>query len=304
MVYSAYISIIICSFSLCIGFPFKLPHHIQPSHPKHGCDICADIVFLFDDSSSIPVADPHGFHKMKDFMVAVVQSFSNFGPPNGVQVSVVLVAHTVRNYFYLNNFTHEADIVHNMKIFPEIKGSATAIGEGLKFVREKSFLPKFGGERLCADKFLILLTDGKHNLGALPKPQAEALKDEGVTIFVIGVGPKVLMSELLAIASKPEYVFNVTDFNQLAAINDRIVDDACKVAKDSKLTPQPCSLEQISKTLIPYGYALVPVFYPLTKKKMSWPPAFQGLDQLDNEHHLPWLTHNEHSHKHGGRWDK
>ncbi|VDH96524.1 Hypothetical predicted protein [Mytilus galloprovincialis] len=213
---------------------------------------------------------------MKDFMVAVVQSFTNFGPPDGVQVSVVLVAHTVRNYFYLNNFTQETDIVHHMKIFPELKGSATAIGEGLKFVREKSFLPKFGGERLCANKFLVLLTDGKHNLGALPKPQAEALKYDGVTIFVIGVGPKVLMSELLAIASKPEYVFNVTDFDQLATINDRIVDDACNVAR----------------------YALVPVFYPLTQKKAPWPPGLLGLDQLANQHHLPWLAHNEHRHQH------
>ncbi|XP_076080384.1 collagen alpha-1(XIV) chain-like [Mytilus galloprovincialis] len=235
---------------------------------------------------------------MKDFMVAVVQSFTNFGPPDGVQVSVVLVAHTVRNYFYLNNFTQETDIVHHMKIFPELKGSATAIGEGLKFVREKSFLPKFGGERLCANKFLVLLTDGKHNLGALPKPQAEALKYDGVTIFVIGVGPKVLMSELLAIASKPEYVFNVTDFDQLATINDRIVDDACNVAKGSKLTKQPCSLKEISKTLIPYGYALVPVFYPLTQKKAPWPPGLLGLDQLTNQHHLPWLAHNEHRHQH------
>ena len=69
---------------------------------------------------------------MKQFMVAVVQSFSHFGPPSGVQVSVVLVAHTVRNHFYLNNFTDVSHIAHTINTFPELSGSATAIGEGLK----------------------------------------------------------------------------------------------------------------------------------------------------------------------------
>ena len=64
----------------------------------------------------------------------------------------------------------------------------------------------------------------------MPRPQASALKADGVAIFTIGVGPNVLMSELLAIASKPEFVFNVTDFTQLTTINETIVDSACKVA--------------------------------------------------------------------------
>ena len=102
------------------------------STEKQGCGICADIVFLFDDSSSIPVADPHGYAKMKQFMVHAIKSFTSFGPPSGVQVSVVLVAHSIRNHFYLNNFTDEKDIVHSILTFPELKGSATAIGEGLK----------------------------------------------------------------------------------------------------------------------------------------------------------------------------
>ena len=67
-------------------------------------------------------------------------------------------------------------------------------------------------------------------MGAMPRPQASALKADGVTIFTIGVGLNVLMSELLAIASKPEFVFNVTDFTQLTTINETIVDSACKVA--------------------------------------------------------------------------
>ena len=69
---------------------------------------------------------------MKQFMVAVIQSFTFFGPPSGVQVSVVLVAHTVRNHLYLKNFTVLSEIIHAVENFPELKGSATAIGEGLK----------------------------------------------------------------------------------------------------------------------------------------------------------------------------
>jgi hypothetical protein len=38
----------------------------------------------------------------------------------------------VRNHFYLNNFTDVSHIVHTINTFPELSGSATAIGEGLK----------------------------------------------------------------------------------------------------------------------------------------------------------------------------
>ena len=58
---------------------------------------------------------------------------------------------------------------------------------------------------------------------------ANQLRQLGVSIFSIGVGPSVSQSELKKIASDPdnEYVFTLSSFNQLASFVDRVSSVSC-----------------------------------------------------------------------------
>jgi hypothetical protein len=77
-------------------------------------------------------------------------------------------------------------------------------------------------------KVLLLLTDGYSN-GIKPLQPADQLRDLGVSIFSIGVGPSVSQSELKEIASDPDsdYVFTLSSFNQLASFVDRVSSVSC-----------------------------------------------------------------------------
>ena len=65
-------------------------------------------------------------------------------------------------------------------------------------------------------KVLIILTDGRSNSGMVSVP-ARQLKNSGVVIFSVGIGPHVSMQELHAMASEPtdKHVIHLENFLQL-----------------------------------------------------------------------------------------
>ena len=80
-------------------------------------------------------------------------------------------------------------------------------------------------------RIAIVLTDGRSNVNPeLTIPSALALREEdGVTIYAVGVGPRVVEAELLGIAGTMDNVrllggFNVVDFENLRG---RVTNDAC-----------------------------------------------------------------------------
>ena len=77
-------------------------------------------------------------------------------------------------------------------------------------------------------KILLLLTDGFSN-GINPQGPANQLRNLGVSIFSIGVGLSVSVSELNRIASDPDefYVLWLKSFNQLAGFMDTVSSVSC-----------------------------------------------------------------------------
>ena len=96
------------------------------------CDVKADIVFLYDDSSSISSNNPGNFNIMKTFMKNVVSKFSSFGP-NGVEFSAVCFSDKVTPHFNLKKYSTEAGLLQGITndVNPS-NGGATHIGSGLK----------------------------------------------------------------------------------------------------------------------------------------------------------------------------
>ena len=74
----------------------------------------------------------------------------------------------------------------------------------------------------------MLLTDGYSN-GINPRGPANQLRNLGVTIFSIGIGSSVSVSELNEIASDPDdvHVLRPSSFNQLVDFVDKVSSVTC-----------------------------------------------------------------------------
>ena len=62
-----------------------------------------------------------------------------------------------------------------------------------------------------------------------PLDQAsQTLKDKGVTIFSLGIGPNIAIIELLQMASDEQHVYNAESFNQLQDVVKTVTQGQCK----------------------------------------------------------------------------
>uniref|UniRef100_A0A8C5KDP2 Collagen, type VI, alpha 6 n=1 Tax=Jaculus jaculus TaxID=51337 RepID=A0A8C5KDP2_JACJA len=197
---------------------------VQEICAEEACkDMKADIMFLVDSSGSI---GPENFSKMKIFMKSLV-SKSQIGPDR-VQIGVVQFSDDSKEEFQLNKFMSQSDISNAIDQMAHI-GETTMTGSALTFV-SRYFSPSKGA-RPNVRKFLILITDGEAQ--DVVKEPAEALRQEGVIIYSVGVfGSNV--TQLEEISGRPEMVFYVENFDILQHIEDDLVLGICSPREECK----------------------------------------------------------------------
>lgn len=110
--------------------------------------------------------------------------------------------------------------------------TSTNTADALTRLRTEVFVPE-GGARaadIAIPRVAVVITDGRSNINAsLTVSTALAVREEGVTVYSVGVGRNIDMDELNAIASSPNNVrllrrFDVTEFDGLRS---RITAEAC-----------------------------------------------------------------------------
>ena len=89
---------------------------------------------------------------------------------------------------------------------------------------------------------LIVLTDGRSTDKQATLAAAAELHKTNVNVFAIGVGSNVDQAELEAIASKPQNVFNVQNFDALDNIQANLKRTACEGKFSSILISEQCTL--------------------------------------------------------------
>ena len=96
-------------------------------------------------------------------------------------------------------------------------GGTRPTGPALQVAHRQVFRSYYGVRPLSdgVPRVIVLLTDGRSNVGVLPHLPAADLKAAGVNIFVIGVGAHIDRNELRRIASAPadDHTFLLKDFN-------------------------------------------------------------------------------------------
>ena len=198
-------------------------NYIRASVIPDVCQTSVDLVFVLDNSGSVGDSN---FRKVKDFVKRVIDFF-NIGR-DGTHVAVVTydtdthIEFNLVKYFTKNDLRNAVDDI-------DYRGFLTYTGEALSEVRT-DVLTAADGMRTDdgIPKIVLLLTDGYSN-GIPPQGPANDLRNSGVSIFSIGVGSSVSVSELNGIASDPDkdYVFRLSSFNQLASFVDRVSSVSC-----------------------------------------------------------------------------
>ncbi|XP_005099133.2 uncharacterized protein LOC101847656 [Aplysia californica] len=182
-----------------------------------------DMAFVLDSSGSVDVAD---YEKSKTFTASIVEGFDV--RPDSVRVAAIAFSKNIAHEFDLNTYNTAQDVKDAvMRIGKESAETRTDLA--LDFLRETIFTHQRGARNNSA-KIAIVQTDGKSTEPALTGPAAQALRDEGIVVFVIGIGSGINETELHTIASSPTCtrVRLLADFTELTSILADIEQAACK----------------------------------------------------------------------------
>lgn len=191
-----------------------------------------DLSFVFDSSGSV---GQRNFELEKDFAINVTRTFS-IGPLD-TQIAAVAYSGFARISFLLDTFNNQSSIIRALGAIEyfDIPGNgrpSTNTADALIRTRQEIFTPS-GGARDTAlgyPRITVVITDGRSNVNrSLTVPSAEALHDNGVTVFAVGVGRRIDMDELNSIASSENFVILLSQFNlmEFVGLQRRISAEAC-----------------------------------------------------------------------------
>lgn len=173
-----------------------------------------ELVFIIDSSESV---GKKNFKKIQDFVISLVDR-TTIGP-NATRIGLVLYSHYIQLVFNLAQYTTKEEVkqvVRNMTY----GGEGTHTGEAIRNATEEAFL----NARPGVTKVAIVITDGQTderepiNLASA----VEAAHAAKIVMYAVGIyntsGPRQneLKRELELIASNPEHVYPINDYNTLS----------------------------------------------------------------------------------------
>ncbi|XP_078580606.1 uncharacterized protein LOC144864418 isoform X3 [Branchiostoma floridae x Branchiostoma japonicum] len=179
-----------------------------------------DLVFLLDGSGSVTAVN---FDLVKDFASGVVSEFQI--STTETRVGVVQFSDTLRTEFFMSSFSTKQQVLQAISDIDYIQGN-TLTGAAITFATASSFSTPAGNRANFPD-FMIVVTDGLSQ-DSVVQP-AQSARDQGITIFAVGVGNEVDFTTLLQITGVPEYILQVTDFSDLLAAQLQVAEIACNL---------------------------------------------------------------------------
>lgn len=168
----------------------------------------ADVVLVMDTSGSMegqPIADAR----------TAAKGFVDRLEPGTDQVSLVSFSDSATVNQVLASYAGALRVA----IDGLSAGGSTNMADGLARARAELDSAR---HRPANAKAIVLLSDGRPNVGGDPLPEATAAKAAGVRIFTIGLGSEVDPALLRSVASSPDDYFYAPSSDQLAAIYQQI----------------------------------------------------------------------------------
>ncbi|XP_053375389.1 cartilage matrix protein-like isoform X2 [Mercenaria mercenaria] len=181
-----------------------------------------DVVFIVDMSSSIWVVD---FQEQLKFLSDLVGFFDING--DNARVGLLTFSTDTRVHFYLNTYNVQEEV---SKAILAIKseGGLTNTHLALQKALYEMMTPMHGS-RSEVDHVIIVFTDGLSRVPRLTARQAHKTHQAGVEVIAVGVGDRTNKAELEQIASRKEFVFEVSGYNTLQEIGNILARKTCEV---------------------------------------------------------------------------
>ncbi len=193
------------------------------------CKNIANIGFIVDSSGSLR----RDYGKEKEFVKQLAESFEISRA--GSRAGVVTFSNDAKLSIAMNQYTSVKDFNKAVDDEP-LMGYTTRIDKALQLAKERLMV----GARSDAPRIVFLLTDGSQTKSSnakdpTPNPAivAKQLREEGVQLIVIGIGKKVKVAELQAIAGNNANLYFAKDFDELKSRDfvQRISKASCENGK-------------------------------------------------------------------------
>ncbi|XP_077081096.1 uncharacterized protein LOC143733313 isoform X2 [Siphateles boraxobius] len=188
---------------------------------RAGCSTAVnDLVYIMDGSWSVGDED---FEIAKRWLVNVTSGFDVSSHYS--QVGVVQYSDTPRLEIPLGLHKTTQDLI---KAIEEISylGGNTQTGRAIKFSVDHVFASSQRSD--VKNRIAVVVTDGKSQ-DDVTDASVEA-REQGITVFAVGVGSEITTSELVTIANTPEgdYVLYAEDYTDIARIRDAMEQKLCE----------------------------------------------------------------------------
>eukprot|EP00795_Rhopilema_esculentum_P016249 gene16249-7628_t len=188
------------------------------------CLVPVEIGFALDSSSSIR---DFAYIRMKEVVKKIVDSFAV--SQSNARFSVLLYSTDAKVEFNLVRYDDAESIKRAIDNLPHMK-TGTRIDKALRQAK-KSIFSLDGYVRQRRPMVLVVVTDGSTNRGSEDLSVAvKPLKDFGVNVIAVGVGPEVNHYELKKFASTPpeDYIFTGKNFDELVPSLFGITEKICR----------------------------------------------------------------------------
>ncbi|CAI9721427.1 Hypothetical predicted protein [Octopus vulgaris] len=206
---------------------------------EEGCkNISADVFFLLDSSTSIIQDD---FTKQLNAVEDIIDTYS-IGSDK-MRIGLSLYSNTYKQVIDLKNGVEKSTIINKIR-GAQYLGGGTNTGNALYKV-----ITEIYHEKSSRNRFLIIFTDGQSLDRSFTITEAKKLKENGVVIFAVGVGPFVDQDELNAISSNPseEFVLQFVNMDQLSEKVKFLSNKTCtKITENTQRDQEYCNSTKIS----------------------------------------------------------
>ncbi|XP_076435085.1 collagen alpha-5(VI) chain-like [Babylonia areolata] len=146
---------------------------------------------------------------------------------NQVRVAVVTFGRGVyvKDGFNLTTYSRKEDVLHHVTHMNFRAGSRTDTGDAIRYMRDV----QMRDTRPWAPKFVIVVTDGNSQRWMWTRLQARRAIAANITMFALGIGPKVSRRELLnLVGGDPSRVIRARSYDNLDGdLKDTLAKKTC-----------------------------------------------------------------------------
>ena len=173
----------------------------------------------------------------RQFAIQVTNTF-NVGPEQ-TRIANIAYSGLARVSFFLDTFANRStvtDALRQVEYFniemPPGSRRGTNTADALTRLRNEVFTEERGARegRFGIPRVAVVITDGQSNVNQSETiPSAQRLHNDSVIVFGVGVGNRINMNELQAIASAPQFMVLLKSFDaiEFATLQRTISAEAC-----------------------------------------------------------------------------